>query len=507
LRGYAQGTGLISPSERDTSVAEQRLRLVGEELARAQADRIARQSRQELASAANPEWLPQVLENPVARDYQTKLTDLRRQSEQLKALLTPENYKVQQVENEIKVLQAARDKEFADMQKRFENEYQAALSREKLLQERFDRQSAQVSDEAARSIHYNTLKQELETTRTLRSQVLEKAQQLSLAAASPTGGLRILGTATPPTRPYRPNYLLNLLLALFAGTFAGVVLAVTREHRRPTLRSPGETQSLLRLPELAAIPTSNGGKTHALTEDLDSPADRLALAAAAPQPSLLMESIHDALGSLVSRCDQGPSVIVFTSPASGDGKTTITANLAIALAHANRRVLLVDGDLRRSRLHKIFRVASNHGFGELLREGLHGSLEGIVANPLSIPNLSLLPAGQLGKSANAPVLSSGRLPGLIARLRSEYDIVLIDTPPVLQGPDARILGRLADGVILVVRSRKTTHVDATAALLRLASEGVMVAGTILNDWNPRSDSAPYTYQPKGTYAAASSGGD
>src|SRR5262249_21151033 len=158
--------------------------------------------------------------------------------------------------------------------------------------------------------------------------------------------------------------------------------------------------------------------------------------------SLLMESIHDALGSLVSRCDQGPSVVVFTSPAPGDGKTTITANLAIALAHANRRVLLVDGDLRRSRLHKIFRVRSHQGFGELLRDGAPGSLDGIVANPLSIPSLSLLPAGELGKSPNAPVLSSSRLPGLIARLRSEYDIVLIDAPPVLQGPDARILGRL-----------------------------------------------------------------
>jgi receptor protein-tyrosine kinase len=195
-------------------------------------------------------------------------------------------------------------------------------------------------------------------------------------------------------------------------------------------------------------------------------------------------------------------VILFTSPAPGDGKTTITANLAIALAQCNKRVLLIDGDLRRPRLHKVFNVARRPGLSDLLREvaPFGKEIEGIIPSPLSIPNLYLLTSGEL-IVPNAPLLSTERLPALIARLRSEYDIVLIDATPVLQGPDARLLGRLADGVIMVVRSRKTTHQDAVAALLRLMTDRIQVAGTILNDWNPREDSA-YRYQPYRAYAAA-----
>jgi succinoglycan biosynthesis transport protein ExoP len=496
LQRYSRGTGLLSTSDRDASAAEQRLRLLGEELARAQADRIVKESRQQLAASSRPDWLPQTTDDPTLRDYQTKLTDLRREAAQLESLLTPENYKVQRVQNEIAVLQAAHDSELASLRKRVENDYTSAVGQEKMLAQRYARQAEQVSEEAAQSVHYNTLKRELETVRTLRAEILEKGEQLSLAAATPVAGLRIIDRASPPTRPYRPNYPLNLSLGLFEGILAGVVLAMVREHRRPTLRAPGEALSLLHLPEFGAIPRAEGNT-------LSVPRHRPELAAWKPQPSPLIESIHDALASLASRCEGGPSVILFTSPAPGDGKTTIIANLAIALAQCQRRVLLIDGDLKRPRLHKLFGVSMRPGFSDLLQDSLFGELQAdpMIENPLSIPNLHLLPSGPT-VVPSAPLLSGGRLPRLVARFRSAYDIVLVDAPPVLQGPDARLLGRLADGVILVVRSRKTTHQDAVAALQRLMTDRIPVAGTILNDWNPRSDSASYHYEPYQAYATA-----
>jgi succinoglycan biosynthesis transport protein ExoP len=506
LQQYSQGTELLSTNDNEASTSEQRLKLLGEELARAQADRIVKQSQQEMASSGQPEWLSRAVDNPVLRDYQTKLTDLRREAEQLQLLLTPENYKVQKVLSEIAVLQAARNTELANMRKRMETDYQAALSREKMLAGRYATQSGEVSEEAAKAIHYNTLKRELETARTLRAAILEKAQQFELATATPGAGLRIVGPATPPTRPYRPNYLLNLSVGLFAGLFGGVLLAMLREQRRPTLRAPGETLSLLRLPEFGVIPRAKARVNMPGLFSSENPRNRLELAAWKPQPSPLIASIHDALASLASRCEGGPNVILFTSPAPGDGKTTISVNLAIALAQCKRRVLLIDGDLRRPRLHEIFSVPIGPGLSDLLQEGTSDEPQAdpVITNPLSIPNLYLLPSGPL-VVPNAPLLSNGRLASLLARLRSDYDIVLVDAPPVLQAPDARVIGRLADGVILVVRSRKTTHQDAVAALTRLMTDGIPVAGTILNDWNPRADASPYSYQPYQAYAAAGKG--
>lgn len=495
LRQYSAGTGLLSSSDRDDSPAEQRLRLLGEELSRAQADRILKESKREMAASAQPEYLSQTLDNPVLRDYQTKLTDLRQQAEQLQLLLTPENYKVEQVQREIGVLAAARDTELARMRKQLDTDYDAAVGREKMLQDRYTRESQQVADEAEKSVHYNTLKRELDTARTLQSEILEKGQQYNLAAATPGPGLRVVGRATPPAVPYRPNYALNLCVGLFAGLFAGALLAMLREHRRPTLRAPGDTLSLLRLPEFGAIPRAAG-------RVLNLPESALELGTRKPLAAPMVESIHDALASLSARCDGGPSVVVLTSPAPGDGKTTITVNLAIALAQSKRRVLLIDGDLRRPRLHKLFGVSMRPGLSDLLQDDPTGErpADPVVPNPMSIPNLHLLPSGPL-TIPDAPLLSNGRLASLIARLRSEYDIVLVDTPPVLQSPDARLLGRLADGVILVVRSRKTTHQDAIAALARLMTDRIPVTGTILNGWNPRSDATAYHYQPYKAYAA------
>ncbi len=230
----------------------------------------------------------------------------------------------------------------------------------------------------------------------------------------------------------------------------------------------------------------------------------IGLAAWKGPPSLLIESIHDIVASITGRCDGRSNVVMLTSPSRGDGKTTITANLAIALAQTQRRVLLIDGDLRRPNLHNIFRVPLGPGLSELLEDTPLSDprIHAAILNPLSIPYFHFLPSGRLTIPSSALLLSIGRWSELVSRLRSQYDIVLIDTPPVLYGPDARLLGRLADAVILVVRSRKTTHQDAHAAIMRLGADGIPVAGTILNHWNPGSDSAPYGYQSFTAYAAA-----
>lgn len=497
MQRYAQSSGIVQTDSHDT-VTQQQLRLLSEELGRAEADRMIKESRAAVASAAPADVMPQVVDDPVLRDYQTKLTDLRRQSQELQSLLTPENYKVRQVESQITVLESAIRKELADVRSRSQNDYRAAQERENMLKSRLDGESQHVTAQEAKFIHYGTLQQELETTRAMRAQLLEKTQQLGLASVHNTD-LRIVSQASPPTRPYTPNYPLNLALGLFVGIFGGIAAAIAREHIRPRLRAPGDSSVLLQLPELAAIPcidSRRGFRPLANPSPAPRLENRLELAAWNGTSELLIESIHDALATIMASCEQGSRVILFTSPSPGDGKTTVTANLAISLAMCRRKVLLIDGDLRRPRLHKIFNVPFAPGLAEALRDGaMQDGPEDEKVHSLSIPNLFLMTSGKLTES-HSPLLGGRRLQQILARMRTQYDVILIDAPPVLHGPDARLLGRLADSVILITRARKTSHQDAIAAASRLDADKIPLAGTILNDWNPRSDSAAYgSYLP------------
>ncbi len=498
MQHYAQNSGLVQTDSHDT-VTQQQLRLLSEELGRAEADRMIKQSRSAVAAAAPAEVMPQVVDDPVLKEYQTKLTALKQESQRLQSLYQPESYKVQEVENQIAVLEGAIRKELTDVRSRSDNEYKAAQAREDMLQSKFANESQHVSAQEAKFIHYGTLQQQLETTRTMHAELLEKAQQLALTSAAPNTDVTLVSAASAPTRPYSPNYPLNLILGLFTGLIAGLVTAVSREQVRPRLRAPGDSSMLLQLPELAAIPCIDrrrGAQYLLPPPRANRMEDRLELAAWNGTPALLIESIHDALASITASCDRGSRVILFTSPSPGDGKTTITANLAISLALCRRKVLLIDGDLRRPRLHKVFNVPVEPGLAEALRDitpqesGDFGKV-----NALPIPSLFLMTSGKL-TATHAPLFGGKRLAQILDRMRTQYDVILIDAPPVLHGPDARLLGRLADAAILITRARKTSHQDAVAAASRLTADGIPLAGTILNDWNPRSDSSAYsTYLP------------
>jgi receptor protein-tyrosine kinase len=178
-----------------------------------------------------------------------------------------------------------------------------------------------------------------------------------------------------------------------------------------------------------------------------------------------------------------------TSSRTGEGRTTIVSNLGIALAETGSSVLLIDGDLRRPKLHKIFDQANAWGLSDVLRE--RDSIDklplSVLVKPTAIPHLSLLPGG-VSTEQRFGLLHSGRLSQLLPRFREEFDYVLVDAPPCLEFADARKIARCADGLVLVVRANFTDRRTAQAAVQRLECDGIRVTGVILNRWDPsRSD--------------------
>lgn len=534
LQQYAQKSGLMFTDEK-TSVSEEKLRQLQTSLSAAQADRAAKQSRYEIAKTTPPESLADILNDTSLRNYQEKITALQQQEADFSGTYTAANPRIKKVEAQVAALETALKRESSLILKRIQNDYQEAVGREKLLTADYANQARILSQENERSIQYNILKREVDSNRQLYDAMLSKVKEASVASAMRASNVRVVDPAQAPGSPYKPRLSMNTALGLFAGLFLGVVFVVMRERADRTIQEPGDAPYYLDLPELGVIPATNNetrrpfyyiGKSR--SRKSDEPASAVVLAAGSAtgtpslndcielvtwerKPSVAAESFRAVLTSILFSGKNGdrPKVLVMTSPNPAEGKTTVTCNLAIALAEINQRVLLIDGDLRKPRIHEIFQISNEHGLRDLLMRRANGAGESIVLNgsirQTSIPGLSVLPSGPATSSA-ANLLYSSNLRDLIGMFRSQFDTILIDTPPMLQMPDARVVGRLSDAVILVIRGGKTTRDAAVAARQRFSDDNTNVLGTILNGWDPKTSASGYYkyyngyYKPYGGYS-------
>jgi capsular exopolysaccharide synthesis family protein len=177
-----------------------------------------------------------------------------------------------------------------------------------------------------------------------------------------------------------------------------------------------------------------------------------------------------------------------TSLGPAHGKTSFVSNLAIAMAEIGRRVLMIDADLRNPTLHRTFALPNQEGLTTLLQDdsSLAGGEPGGVIQQTAVPHLSLLSGGKYADISASALFHSRKMANLLVSLRSSFDMILIDTPPLILS-DARILAPLSDGVIIVLRAGNVKAESVLAAEARLIEDGSKVIGTVLNDWDPRSN--------------------
>ncbi|MGO4881128.1 MAG: GumC family protein [Bryobacteraceae bacterium] len=514
LNNYARSSGLTFTDEK-TSVEEDKLRSLQKDLLQAQSDRVSKESKYEMAASSPPEALPDVLDDSALRDDETNLTELRRKLAELRIALTPQNPEVRRVQAQINLMENTVTQERANILTRIKNEYEAAQHREKLMTASYLAEVKLVADQAEKTTHYGILKREVDSQRTLYETMLQRMKEASVASALRASNIRVVDPAEAPSIPYKPNVVRYLVMGLLLGICLGVTLVVLRERADRTLHDPGDIAFYLHLPELGVVPTANveltsrGFKTsrpqQTKTAVLDlngQPSlsdevmdDRVELVTWIRKKSLISESFRTTLTSILFSGHNGerPRVIVLSSASPKEGKTTVVCNLAIALAEINHKVLIVDADLRRPRMHNVFGVKNDgNGLSEILlrQQSLEQApAEGAVRETY-IPNLYVMPAGRSRFNA-ASLLHSERLPELLRGLRQEFDTILIDTPPMVNIPDARVMARLADGVILVLRSAHTTRDAALLAKQRFLDDGIPVMGTILNNWNPNTPGYGY----------------
>jgi capsular exopolysaccharide synthesis family protein len=520
LERYLVSHDLLYPSDAGKdSVAEARLRQLQEALSKAQEARIAEQSRAELIAKLPVENLSDAMDNETIHSYQAKLTDLRQKYAESRAVYTAEHYKVRQIQGQIDEVQGALERERRALLSRLRGGFESAQRRENLIQADLRAQTGLVREQSARAVEYDTLRRSVETYRKLYDSTLERVKETELASAIRANNVQVAEAAQRPTAPVRPSQPAYMAVGMFAGLLVGAVVALHRDRGNRLVRQPGEVMSRLGIAEFGPIPSaaidlpfSVKGRLAGLTRTLPyrraqtAPEDEnellrnwLETVTWRQRESALAEAYRGALASLMhSDGGEPPRVVVFTSACAGEGKTTTASNLGIALAESGRRVLLIDADRPRPHLHEIFKRSNDYGFGDYLLETAPVQELDLarLTTPTQIPNLDILPAGS-DRVCLANLVENGRAARLLAVARRQYDAILIDTPPMMALSDARALGRMADGVALVIRAERTPEQMVIAASDRLRQDGTRVLGTILNSWTPARNSSAAAYRKAG----------
>jgi succinoglycan biosynthesis transport protein ExoP len=476
------------------SISQQELQGLQTDLAKATTERISKQAAVEQMAVQNPDSLPPILDNGPIRDYELKLADLHRQLAELSSTLKPTHPKAIRVQNQINELDATMRREKSNVLGRMKAEYESARRRETLLAKAYETQSNIVGGQQAQLVRYNSLRSEVASSQQLYEAMQRKVTESRIAAALHANPIRVVNPAMLPDEPFSPNWLLNTFGGLTAGLAVGLCIAFMQDGTDNRIRMPGQASRQWAVPELGSIPSTSPFALQRFSGQPGMRAKRNSVDNTREQ-ALIKESFRSVVQSILFAGAKGHPIrmITVTSPDAGDGKSSVVSNLARSLSELNKSVLLIDCDLRLPSLHKTFGFENDTGISELLTsvDPVNEQLLEFYIRATTLPSVWLMTAGPTPESIPR-VLTSDRMQRLLRLARDRFDMVIIDSPPLLQGADARVLGRLADGLVLVLRAGKTTFNSGSTVVETLHHDEIAILGVVLNGWNPKES---YYYSP------------
>lgn len=456
-------------------------------------------------------------DNEITQQLRTSLKQAQTEYASLGSQVTAAYPGMRELHAKITALREAIKDERTQGLQALQSQYNADYSAELALREQIEAEKAKAQDVAKKLIHYDVLSKEASSLRDLYQAVLKQAKEIEMSAAVTTSNVFIADYAPLPTSPSAPKTKLIVILATLVGLSGGVLMAFVLESLADMMTTSDDVQQTLDLPILGTVPdfALTARERH---KALPVPPDESGGAGVPPDPTTPPEqgdteaapippssrvgaelitisaphtSIAEALRTiranvLLSSADYPPRIILMASSIQGEGKTTILSNLAVTLAQANHRTLMIDADLRMGGLTRLFcgSDSTQPGLSELLTAQL--PLERIV-HTTGIPNLDLLPVGARPPNP-AELVGSESMKRLLAGLKDRYDFILVDSPPILAVADALLVSRMVDSVLMVVRSGVTPRPVAREARSKLARVKARVIGTVFNGASHTSSS-------------------
>jgi capsular exopolysaccharide synthesis family protein len=494
LQQYREANGAISLEDRQNIVVQKLADLNGA-VTRAKTDRLQKEAvyRQIAAIQNDPAQLdtfPAILMNQFIQQQKSQVASLQQQKAQLADKLGDRHPDMIKLDSAIQEAQAGLQREIAKVVQAVRAEYQAALAQEQSLTTALDAQKGEAMEMNNKAIDYGVLDRDVQSNKQIYDSLLQRAKETGISGDLKTSNVRVVDNAEPSNAPVSPKRGLDILLGLFGGAFIGIGLAFFFEYLDNRVKTPEEIEVQLGLPSLGMIPMLSA-------KDHPSPLINNGV------PANFAEAFRGLRTNvLFSSTEDGSRSIVVTSTAPGEGKTMVASNLAVGIAQAGLRVLIIDADMRRPRAHEMFGRDTEPGLSNLLVGAAKASE---VVTKTTIPNLWFVPAGKTPPNP-AELLGSKRFHDMLESMKPHFDYIVIDTPPVMAVTDATIAAHRASGVLFVIAADVTTRQGAEAALDQLDHGRARFIGAVLNRVDLERDayyySRYYRKEYKNYYVAA-----
>jgi polysaccharide biosynthesis transport protein len=511
LANYTRAHNNIAPQGKGSLSADRLLRLQAE-VTRSETDRIVKESLYEDVKRGRVEHVPTAYSDANLAELQKKLGDLMTQAAQLDVNYGPDNPQTAEVQQQIAAIRKQIESHRKSLEVKLKLDFDRAVRDELALKRALEAAKNETAKENVDTFQFGILQQDVDTTKALYRNFLEKSSEANFELAQQQNNLRVVESARAPRTPTGPNRTLWTMVGFAFSLTLGVGLALLLEFFDHTIKSADDLSRRLQLPALAVIPKIAEKTAHSLLgkfkDKLKLPAYAASLKAAANGGAAVNGGANEGLKA-IGTLSSGPQLItiddrsqaaeayrllrtsimlsengegfkaktwLITSSQPAEGKTTTVINVAVSIAQIGRPVLVVDCDLRTPAVHKRLHVDQNPGLSTYLSGDVE--LEDVIRKS-DVPGLSLIPSGAVPHNP-CDLISSQKMKDMMESLAKSYDYVIFDSPPLVNLADPLILSNIVDSVILIV-SGKSNLEAVSHARQELSSVGANVFGVVMNN--------------------------
>ncbi len=462
--------------------------------------------------------IPLTVNNSLLTALRSEYINLKKDYQTKSKIFKPDHPEMQKLQGSLTTVRDSLSTELKKAQEASLNEYQAALSSEKNFEKELEKQRREVIEMNNNAIYYNSLDIEIQNIRALLNGLATRQSETLVSArlrGLKTSNIKIIDPALVPGSPFSPNKKKSIIMAMILGLFLGTGLAFFIDYLDNTVKGPEEVEKLVGLPSLGVIPALSNNNSHnnynyhyqseQYGENLESPNGNEELKEIElinhfyPKLHICEDYRTVRTSILFSHAGKSPETIVFTSSFPQEGKTSTVTNTAISFGQLEKKVLLIDCDLRKPRLHKIFEARNRIGLSSCLI-GI-SSVENAIQET-SVENLWLLPSG-LHPPNPAELINSEKMNEVLEDVKKDFDVVFIDAPPVLAVIDPVIIASLVDAVVFVLKDGKTSRKPLIKAIHELNKAKANIIGVVFNEvkmkkkgyTSPYYKDYMYSYEP------------
>jgi succinoglycan biosynthesis transport protein ExoP len=469
----------IIVSENKDGIATQKLEQLNRALVAAQTRRIEAKALYDQVIKGKPVY--EIVNNPIVQALKPQEAKVLGEQSELAIKYGEKHPRMIMLNNELVAIRGNIKNETKRVAQSIINQYQIAFEQEEKLKAALEDQKTVNQDLGDRKIPYQVLMRDVQANRALYESMLKSLKETTVTQNTPATNIRVVNPASVPTKPIKPRKLIILSIAPLIGLLTACGLAFALETWDNSLKSPQDVETWLKIPNLVTVP-------HFQLPGVDDAQNTKEIVIFHPDEFLASESYRGLRTQIIFSSNHDARIIQLTSTQPLEGKTTTVINLAAVLSTINEPVLMVDADLRRSKLHKIMNVKREPGLSNFLS----GDIDYIPSIKTMVPNLHLVSAGSISDNPSE-LLSNERLIRFLQMAKDQFAWIIIDSPPLLAVSDSAILSTHAEGVILVVKADAVSRRSAQEAINHLMKVNAKILGVVFNDVPIRPGSYNYYY--------------